>query len=91
LARAIAKVKINGIDVGGVWTPPYQLDITRALKPGANKIEVKVVNTWVNRLIGDSKLLEAERKVKAFVMPNMNKGLESSGLLGPVKVSVVKY
>jgi len=91
LARAIAKVKINGIDVGGVWTPPYQLDITRALKPGANKIEVKVVNTWVNRLIGDSKLPEAERKVKAFVMPNMNKGLESSGLLGPVKVSAVRY
>ncbi|WP_214072772.1 glycosyl hydrolase [Mucilaginibacter sp. dw_454] len=91
LARAIAKVKINGVDVGGVWTPPYQLDITKALKPGANKIEVKVVNTWNNRLIGDSKLPAAERKATAFVMPNEGKGLESSGLLGPVKVSVVKY
>jgi hypothetical protein len=91
LARAIAKVKINGVDVGGAWTPPYQLDITRALKAGANTIEVKVVNTWVNRLIGDSKLPEAERKVSALVMPNIGKGVVSSGLLGPVKVVQIKY
>ncbi|MES2807507.1 MAG: glycosyl hydrolase, partial [Bacteroidota bacterium] len=91
LARAIAKVKINGVDVGGAWTPPYQLDITRALKAGENTIEVKVVNTWVNRLIGDSKLPAAERKVTAHVMPNMGKGVVSSGLLGPVKVLQVKY
>jgi hypothetical protein len=91
LARAIAKVKINGVDVGGAWTPPYQLDITRALKPGANTIEVKVVNTWVNRLIGDSKLPADQRKVSALIMPNIGKGVVSSGLLGPVKVLAVKY
>jgi hypothetical protein len=91
LARAIAKVKINSVDVGGAWTPPYQLDITRALKPGTNTIEVKVVNTWVNRLIGDSKLPAGQRKVTAIVMPNIGKGVVSSGLLGPVKVLTIKY
>ena len=91
LARAIAKVKINGIDVGGVWTPPYQLDITKALKPGDNKIEVKVVNTWVNRLIGDSKLPADQRQAVVNTAPNYGKGVVSSGLLGPVSVSVVKY
>jgi hypothetical protein len=91
LARAIAKVKINGIAVGGAWTPPYQLDITRALKAGENTIEVNVVNTWVNRLIGDNKLPEAERKVTAQVVPNISKGVQSSGLLGPVKVLQTKY
>jgi len=90
-ARAIAKVTVNGIDVGGAWTPPYQVDITRAIKPGLNKLKIKMVNTWVNRLVGDSMLPVAERKTSAFILPNPKNGLESSGLLGPVRVEVVNY
>ncbi|WP_394772466.1 glycosyl hydrolase [Mucilaginibacter sp.] len=90
-ARAIAKVTVNGIDVGGAWTPPYKVDITKAIKPGLNKLKIKVVNTWVNRLVGDSMLPVAERKTSAFILPNPKNGLESSGLLGPVKVEAVRY
>lgn len=90
-ARAIAKVTVNGIDVGGAWTPPYKVDITKAIKPGLNKLKIKVVNTWVNRLVGDSMLPVAERQTSALILPNPKNGLESSGLLGPVKVEVVKY
>jgi hypothetical protein len=76
LAKAIAKVTVNGIEMGGTWTPPYQVDITRALKPGENKLEIKVVNTWVNRLIGDSMLPADQRKASAIFGPDPKAGLE---------------
>lgn len=91
VARAIAKVTVNGIEVGGAWTPPYQLDITKALKSGENKLEIKVVNTWVNRLIGDSLLPADQRKTSYIFGPDMKNGLESSGLLGPIKIDIIKY
>lgn len=91
IARAIAKVTVNGIEMGGAWTPPYQVDITKALKQGENKLEIKVVNTWMNRLIGDDKLPADQRKVSVTFGPDPKAGLESSGLLGPVKIYVTKY
>jgi hypothetical protein len=91
VARAIAKVTVNGIEMGGTWTPPYQVDITKALKSGENRLEIKVVNTWMNRLIGDSMLPPDQRKVSAIFSPYPEAGLESSGLLGPVKIEVIKY
>lgn len=91
LVKAIAKVVINGIEMGGAWTPPYNVDITKALKPGENKLEIKVVNTWVNRLLGDSMLPADQRKTTVHFGPDPKNGLESSGLLGPVKINVIKY
>jgi hypothetical protein len=91
VARAIAKVTVNGVEAGGAWTPPYQVDITRALKPGVNKLEIKVVNTWVNRLIGDNKLPAAQRNTSVLVSPGKEDRLESSGLLGPVVVKQMTY
>jgi hypothetical protein len=50
----IARVRMNGRDLGVVWTAPWQIRIPKALvKSGINKLEIEVTNVWANRLIGD--------------------------------------
>jgi hypothetical protein len=56
--QVMARVRLNGKDLGILWKPPYRLDITPAAKPGDNALEIDVVNLWVNRLIGDEQLPE---------------------------------
>lgn len=52
----IAEVTLNGRPLGVLWRPPFHVDVTEALKAGANTLEIKVTNLWVNRLIGDEQL-----------------------------------
>jgi hypothetical protein len=61
--EVMARVTLNGRDCGITWKPPYRVEISHALKTGQNKLEIQVVNTWVNRMIGDEQLpLDAEWK-----------------------------
>ena len=83
----IATVKVNGIDCGTLWTKPYSLEITNALKPGENKIAIEVSNTWHNRLIGDN-LLPPGKRVTWTTAPFRlkDKPLLPAGLMGEVKL-----
>jgi hypothetical protein len=49
----VAEVRVNGALAGSAWAPPYQVDVTSTLRPGDNRLEVIVANTWQHRLVGD--------------------------------------
>ena len=51
--HALAEVRLNGKNLGVVWTAPWRADISPAVKAKGNKLEIKVTNVWANRLIGD--------------------------------------
>ncbi len=83
----IASVRLNDKDLGTAWKPPYALDITSALVPGTNKLEIRVANLWANRLIADAALPEAERKTwTSGPFYKSTDPLLPSGLLGPVRL-----
>ncbi len=89
---AMGKVYINGKYAGGVWTIPYQLDVTDFVKNGMNEIKVEVVNTWVNRIVGDLNAPEGERQVYCFINPHRpDSPLPASGLIGKVTFETIKY
>jgi hypothetical protein len=59
--RNVARVKLNGHEVAVVWTAPWQVDVSSALRSGPNELEVDVANLWPNRLIGDATLPKEQR------------------------------
>ena len=85
--KNLAEVVVNGQSLGVVWKKPFRVDVTKAFKPGANQVEVKVTNLWVNRLIGDAQP-GATDKITYTSLPfyQADSPLLPSGLLGPVVV-----
>lgn len=82
----LAVVSIDGREIGTAWKSPYRIDLTGQVSPGRHELEIKVINLWVNRLIGD-KQAGAEPIAFAPQSPyTANSPLKPSGLLGPVRL-----
>jgi hypothetical protein len=85
--RNLAQVRLNGRDLGVVWCAPWRVEISSAVKPRDNQVEVAVVNLWPNRLIGDKALPSAQRLTWTTWNPfTKDTPLLESGLLGPVTI-----
>ena len=87
--RHIAEVWLNGQSLGIVWTAPWRVDISVAVKPGNNLLEIEVVNLWPNRLIGDAALPVEERRTHTNIAFKSDMPLIPSGLLGPVVIQEI--
>ncbi|MBO0934220.1 glycosyl hydrolase [Fibrella aquatilis] len=89
--KNLAEVIVNGQSRGIVWKKPFRIDITGALKPGKNTVQVRVTNPWVNRLIGDAQP-DVTNKITFTTMPfyQATSPLLPAGLLGPVRVIAQK-
>ena len=48
----VAHVWLNDDDLGILWMPPYEVDVTDRLHQGKNTLRIEVVNTWHNALRG---------------------------------------
>ena len=83
----IARVRLNGTDLGVTWRPPFRVGLAKAVKAGENRLEFTVVNSWRNRLIGDQKLPEDKRLTHTNITVGGREWqLEKSGLMGPVRI-----
>jgi len=87
----LAEVWVNGAYCGTAWKVPFKVDVTTALKEGENSIEIKVVNVWVNRLIGDTQP-DCPEKITYVDSPvyRPDSPLRPAGLIGPVRILTEK-
>jgi hypothetical protein len=84
--KDLAVVRVNGQEVGELWKEPYRIDIAPFVKVGENEMEITVVNTWNNRIIGDLCGKPEERVTRTNLTDKFraDSPLLPSGLLGPV-------
>lgn len=77
----MARVRLNGKDLGVVWCAPWRVEVTGTLKAGENRLEIEVVNRWTNRMIGDKQ--PADANVRTVECP--------PGFLGGKQINAGRY
>lgn len=88
--KEFAEVSLNGKPLGILWKAPSQLEVTEALHPGKNHLQIRITNLWPNRIIGEEQ--PAARQKYTFTAHKVftkDSPLLKSGLLGPVTIDSV--
>lgn len=85
----IARVRLNNEDLGITWTPPFRIEITKPIRAKSNQLQIEVINSWRNRLVGDRGLPAEKRYTKTNVTIKPDWPLLDAGLLGPVKITTI--
>jgi hypothetical protein len=88
--KYVAQVRLNGKDLGPLWTKPFRVEITSAVKPSGNVLEIDVVNLWSNRVMGDAQLPPEKRYTRTNISYKKGEPLMESGLLGPVSLQLIE-
>ena len=95
----MARVWLNGNDLGLIWKPPFAVDVTDHLRAGKNELKVEVTNLWSNRLVGEMKYPggfpgEAKNTFTPtwFSKRKLKQGrkIQPSGLAGPVQLQAIR-
>jgi len=89
--KNVAEVRLNGKKLGILWCAPWRVEITDAVKPTGNLLNVEVTNLWANRVVHDLNLPKSQRLTHThdgfrFDMLNTKTPILEAGLLGPVKL-----
>jgi hypothetical protein len=86
--QVMARVRLNGRDLGVAWCDPWRVEIPAGLlRDRGNELEIEVANLWLNRLIGDAGLPPEQRRTWTTRNPfGPDTPLAPSGLLGPVRI-----
>lgn len=85
----VASVRLNGKDLGIVWTRPARVALGRTVRSGENHLEITVVNLWPNRLIADEALPADQRLTQTNAHKfDSRTPLYPSGLIGPVQLEL---
>ena len=81
---------MNGRFCGTAWKEPFRVDVSQALREGGNALEIRVANTWPNRLIGDEQ--PGAKRITFTDAPSYRAEdpLRAGGLLGPLRIVCVK-
>jgi hypothetical protein len=84
----VARVRVNGRDCGVVWTEPWRVEVTGAVRPGPNTVEIDVANAWMNRLIAEAAAPTGRVFAPAAAVYAPDAPVRPSGLLGAVRLEV---